>query len=139
LIVLDTNVISELLRAEPIAAVSAWSRQARLQPLYTTAICEAELLLGVALMPAGRRRDILRDGLTAIFANQFAQRILSFDSAAAPHYASVIARRREIGRPIDQSDAQIAAICRLHGATIATRDVGGFEGLEIEIFNPWKK
>jgi predicted nucleic acid-binding protein len=136
-IVLDTNVISELLRPAPGAAVRRWAEAMRRQLLYTTAISEAELLLGIALMPAGRRRDDLAATLEAIFAGVFADRVLPFDGAAAPHFAAIVARRRQTGRPIDQSDAQIAAICRLHDATIATRDAGGFDGLEIEIVNPW--
>ncbi|MFN0192094.1 MAG: type II toxin-antitoxin system VapC family toxin [Aestuariivirga sp.] len=137
MIVLDTNVISELLRPAPDAAVARWAAAMRPRSFYTTAISEAELLLGVALMPTGRRRDNLAATLAAIFAGVLEDRILGFDSASAPHYVAIVARRRDIGRPIAQSDAQIAAICRRHGAAIATRDAGGFDGLEIEIVNPW--
>jgi hypothetical protein len=136
-IVLDTNVISELLRPLPDEAVARWAATMQPRSLYTTAIGEAELLLGAALMPSGRRRDNLATTLAAIFANVLQDRVLPFDSAVAPHYAAILARRREIGRPINQSDAEIAAICRLHGAALATRDAGGFEGLEIGIVNPW--
>jgi predicted nucleic acid-binding protein len=135
--VLDTDVIAELLRPAPDEAVRRWAAATMPQALYTTAVSEAELLLGVALMPMGRRRENLATTLAAIFAKVLRDRVLPFDSATAPHYAAIVARRREIGRPIEQSDAQIAAICRLHGAALATRDAGGFEGLEIEIVNPW--
>jgi predicted nucleic acid-binding protein len=136
-IILDTNVISEVLRPLPDGRAARWIEARLLEELYTTAVCQAEMLLGLALMPAGRRRDDLAQRMDAFFGRAFLNRILAFDSASAPQYATIVARRREIGRPIEQSDAQIAAICHLHGAALATRDAGGFEGLEIEIVNPW--
>jgi toxin FitB len=137
LIVLDTNVIAELLRPEPDPNVARWAQGADPATLHTTAICETELLAGVALMPAGRRRGELAQALAQIFALAFPNRVLPFDTFAAPHYASVIARRVEIGRPIAQADAQIAAICRLHSATLVTRDAAGFADLELDVFDPW--
>jgi predicted nucleic acid-binding protein len=136
-IILDTNVISEVVRPAPDERAARWVKARRLEELHTTAVCQAEMLLGLALMPAGRRRDDLAQRMEAFFGRAFLNRVLPFDSAAAPRYAAIVARRREIGRPIEQSDAEIAAICRLHGATLATRDAGGFEGLEIGIVNPW--
>lgn len=108
-----------------------------MEELHTTAVCQAEMLLGLALIPAGRRRDDLAQRMDAFFARAFLNRVLPFDGAAAPYFAAIVARRRQTGRPIDQADAQIAAICRHHRAAIATRDAGGFDGLEIETVDPW--
>lgn len=137
MIIVDSNVISELVRPKPHPNVERWARTTHPRQLHTTAICEAELLAGVALMPPGRRRTELEAAIGEIFNRAFADRILPFSSAAAAHYASVIARRSQLGRPVKQADAQIAAICLLHQAAIAARDAGGFENLGIEIFNPW--
>ena len=137
MIVVDSNVISELVRLEPDKNVLRWSHAANLTTLFTTAVCEAEILAGVALMPSGKRREALHEAMQAIFSRSFATRILPFDSHAAHHYAAVVARRTALGRPIKDADAQIAAICLCHGATIATRDTGGFAHLELNIFNPW--
>lgn len=137
MIVLDTNVISELLRAKPDSRVALWAHTADSSTLHTTAITEAELLAGIALMPSGRRRDDLTAALARIFAEAFPARVLPFTSAAAPHYAAIVARRTVLGRPISQANAQIAALCRLHNAVIATRDAMGFEELEIDVISPW--
>jgi len=137
MIVLDTNVVSELMRPAPAAAVVAWiGRQSR-QQFCTTSLTEAELRYGVALLPHGRRRDAVARGVDALFRADFRDRVLPFDSAAAGRYAEIAQTRREVGRPISQFDAQIAAVARTHGATLATRNVADFEGCGVDVVDPW--
>lgn len=137
MIVLDTNVLSELLRAAPADVVTRWSRAQPTAGLFTTAICQAEILYGVALLPPGRRRDALGQAVATIFDREFAGRILPFDSAAARIYAGILAGRRQRGHPIGQSDAQIAAIAAARGARLATRNVADFAGCGVAIIDPW--
>src|SRR6266545_3053231 len=126
MIVLDTNVLSELLRAAPADSVKLWIKAQPPSNLCTTAICEAEMLYGVALMPAGRRRNTLKQAVEAIFAEDFAGRVLPFDSVAATSFAQIADERRRSGRPISDFDAQIAAIAASHGAAVATRNIDDF-------------
>lgn len=137
MIILDTNVISELMRAEPAPAVLAWIQSQPGLGLFTTTLAQAEILYGLALLPEGKRRDALQAAARAMFAADFADRILSFDTSAAPVYAQIAAARRLAGRPIAQIDAQIAAITRARGARLATRNVMDFEACGIELINPW--
>jgi predicted nucleic acid-binding protein len=136
-LVLDTNVISELLRPNPELAVQRWLADQHGAVVHLTAVTEAELRRGVAIMPAGRRRDRIADAVDAILNIDFRDRILPFDSAAAVAYAVISAQRQAIGLPISQFDAQIAAIARTHGAAVATRNVRDFESCGIEIIDPW--
>jgi hypothetical protein len=136
MIVLDTNVLSETLRPAPAAAVRRWMAAQPAATLFTAAICEAELRYGLALMPAGRRRTSLARALAAIF-EEFATRILAFDSHAAQAYADIAATRRRIGRPISQFDAQIAAIAAANGFRVATRNVDDFAECGIPVVSPW--
>ena len=135
MIILDTNVISEITRQAPADAVKAWFD--RQEDLYTSAITQAELFYGLERMPKGRRRDELFESLGEIFNEVFAGRILSFDSEAAVSYADVVVGRERRGRPIRQSDAQIAAIARSRGAAVATRNVADFEHCGIKVIDPW--
>jgi len=137
MIVLDTNVVSEALRLNPADAVKRWMRAQASTSLFTTTICEAEILYGLALMPAGRRRAALEESVEAIFRVDFADRILPFDSTAARAFADISATRRRLGRPIGAFDAQIAAIARTHGAAVATRNVRDFDDCGIAIVSPW--
>jgi toxin FitB len=136
-IVLDTNVLSELLRATPDAAVLAWVAAQPAESLYVSAVTQAEMLLGARLLPAGRRRQTLQTALQAMFEEDFSRRILAFDSAAVPAYVEVVIGRRQAGRPISQFDAQIAAIAIHHGSRLATRNVTDFEGCDLSLVNPW--
>lgn len=138
MIVLDTNVLSETLRPTPSAGVMAWLRSEPAAALFTTTITEAELLYGVALLPPGRRRQLLTAVVEQIFAEDLAGRILPFDSAAARDYADIAAARRRSGRPISEADAQIAAITRSRGAALATRNVRDFAGCELRVIDPWR-
>lgn len=137
MIVLDTNVLSEMMRPEPAEAVRLWLARQPVAQVFTTAVTEAELLYGVALLPDGRRRDMLRDAVIALFAEDLAGRVLPFDSAAAAQYAALATGRRRSGRPIALADAQIAAIARSRGAAVATRNVADFEGCGIGTVDPW--
>lgn len=138
MIILDTNVISELLRPAPAPQVEAWLAAQDGAAVYLTTVSEAELRHGVALLPAGRRRDALNTTIEAILEEDFRDRILPFDRAAARAYATIAAERRTAGRPISQFDCQIAAIARSHQAAVATRNTGDFDGYDIVVLNPWR-
>ena len=137
MIIIDTNVVSELMRASPDPALLAWFAGHAADTLYLTAVSEAELRTGAAILPAGQRRDRLVGAIDAMIDQDFAGRILPFDSPAARCYAEIAAARRAAGKPIMDADCQIAAIARACGAAIATRNVKDFEGCGIDIINPW--
>jgi predicted nucleic acid-binding protein len=136
-IVLDTNVISEALAPVPSEAVLRWMARLPPEAAFITTITQAEILYGIELMPTGKRRTSLAASVQRIFADEFADRILPFDEAAAQVFARVAAARRAAGRPISQPDAQIAAIARSRNASLATRDISDFELCGIELVNPW--
>ena len=137
MIVVDTNVISELMRPEPNPKVLAWiAAQPRAQ-LYATHINQIEILYGIAVLPEGRRRDALMGAAEGMFAEDFAGRLLPFGAAAAARYAEIMLSRRRIGKPIEGFDALIAAIALAAGATVATRDGGGFSDCGLAIVDPW--
>lgn len=135
--VLDTNVISEILRPEPNEVVVAWIESQPRHQLFTTAVTQAEILYGIALLPKGIRRAKLLGAAQLIFDEDFDSRILPFGADAAIHYAEIGAARRMSGRPISQFDAVIASIARLHGATMATRNAADFQDCGIDVVNPW--
>ena len=135
--VIDTNVASDLMRREPAPAVAAWIAERDAEELYLTAVSEAELLRGVAIMPAGRRRNALNAAMTRWLDLGFGERILPFDSAAARAYAEIAASRRSAGRPIGEADCQIAAISRSRGAALITRNVRDFEDTSVVVVDPW--
>jgi predicted nucleic acid-binding protein len=137
MIVLDTNVISDLMRAEPHPAVLAWVSVQPRELLYTTHISQAEILYGIAALPEGRRRTALAAAAEAMFAEDFAGRILAFEATAAARYADIVLARRQAGNPIDGFDALIAATALAAGASIATRDTGGFVGCGLTVIDPW--
>ena len=137
MIVLDTNVVSELMRTTPQPEVLAWLDDQPTSTLFVTTITEAEILTGIAILPDGRRRRGLTAAVERAFGILFAGRMLSFDSAAAHAYASIAAARRAVGNPISQADCEIAAIARSQGASVATRDVKGFRDCGIEVASPW--
>ena len=137
MIVLDTNVISELMRPTPDARVMAWMAQQPMAGLFTTTVTQAEIFYGLALLPQGRRRDDLVVAAQQMFDVDLAGRVLSFDIDAAMIYAEIAAGRRRIGNPISQIDAQIAAVARSRGAQLATRNVPDFVDCGIVVVNPW--
>ena len=135
---LDTNVLSELLRAVPDPAVEAWVAAQPAQSLCISSVTQAEMMLGARLLPAGRRRQALERALAAMFEEDFGERILPFDSAAVPAYVDIVALRRAAGRPISQFDAQIAAVARHHRTALATRNTVDFEGCGLSLIDPWQ-
>ena len=139
MIILDTNVVSELFRASPAPAVETWLADQVGADMYLTAISEAELRHGVSIMVGCQRQRLLALAVDGVLREDFRRRILPFDSAAALEYASIGAERRAAGRPMSQFDCQIAAIARSLGASIATRNVSDFEGCGVEIIDPWHR
>lgn len=137
MILLDTNVISELLRKRPGAAVMEWLDKHDREELWTASVVLAELLSGIALMPTGRRKRELREEVEAMISVDFQEQIIDFDLAAAREYGEILAARSKIGRPIREFDAQIAAVARVHHATVATRDANGFIGCGLTVIDPW--
>jgi predicted nucleic acid-binding protein len=137
MIVLDTNVVSELMRPAPAARVLGWIDSQSASQLFITAITQAEILTGVMQLPRGKRREAIAAAAGEMFERDFAGRILAFDSSAAEAHAAIASARRRAGRPIAAFDAQIAAIARTHDAALATRNVGDFAGCGLEIIDPW--
>ena len=137
MIILDTNVVSEPLQPRPSSAVMGWFAAQRASQLFTTTATEAELRYGLALMPAGHRRDQLETALMRFLATELDERVLPFDRAAAREFGAVTAARRKAGLQIKVFDSQIAAIARVHGAAVATRDVDHFAHSGVTIINPW--
>ena len=137
MILLDTNIISELLRPSPEPKVEAWLAAQDSAEVFLSAVSEAELRYGVAILPEGTRRDALSAAVDGILREDFQARILAFDSHAAEAYVDIAASRRREGWPISQFDCQIAAIGRLHGAIVATRNTKDFEACGIEVIDPW--
>lgn len=138
MIVLDTNVISELMRVAPTPPVVAWMARHHPQTLFTTSVTVAEVLYGIELLPKGKRRDGLLHEADVTFSGTFISRILAFDERAARMFGSIVASRRLRGRPIEIADGQIAAIARVNDATLATRDLADFDGCGVRLVNPWE-
>ncbi len=134
---LDTNVVSELIRTSPKPAVATWAAGHPVEDLFFSAVSEAELRYGVAILPVGRRRDTLFFEIEAMLRDAFEGRVLPFDSDAARAYGHIAARRRSSGRPVSPPDCQIAAIAASRRMTVATRSVRDFEGMGIEVVDPW--
>jgi predicted nucleic acid-binding protein len=137
LIVLDTNVLSEVMRANANPIVVNWLDGQNRSSTFVTSITLAETLFGLELLPHGRRREALALTIDRMFREQFPGRVLPFDQEAAKEYSSLAGERKRAGRPISQSDAMIAAIARNRGLAIATRDEKGFAGCGVRIVNPW--
>ena len=135
---IDTNVLSELLRATPDPAVAAWVAAQPGKSLFVTSVTEAEMRLGARLLPAGKRRQALEIAIAEMFAEDFAGHIRPFDTEVVPGYVEIVSKRRAAGRPISQFDAQIAGIALRHGDKLATRNVNDFEGCGLTVVDPWK-
>ena len=136
MIILDTNVVSELMRPEPAPQVAAWVRERDRPELRTTSITLAEIRYGIARLPDGRRKQALLAAASDIF-RTFEGQVLPFDAAAAEHYAAIASNRERSGKPISGFDALIAAVCRSRGAALATRNLPDFDGTGIETIDPW--
>lgn len=137
MIVLDTNVISELIRIRPEPKILAWADGLDLDAVVITAMNEAEILHGLSRLPDGRRKQELQQGWDGLMAEMFTGRVLPFTSEAAHWYAELLRRRERMGRPMATADAVIAAIALAHGAALATRDVADFSDIGLELINPW--
>ena len=137
MIILDTNVVSELMRPAPWPAIATKLSKYSADELYSSSITLAEILSGIELLPAGKRKGELLAGAERLFRSVLGGRILAFDDLAAHAFSQIAAERRMRGRPMAEFDAQIAAIAHVHGATLATRNTGDFEGCGIRLVNPW--
>lgn len=137
MIVLDTNVLSEVMRAAPAEPVLAWFTRQPAAALYTTAVTQAEILHGIHRLPAGKKRTALANAAETMFAEDLRDRVLSFDPAAARAYAVIVTARERAGLPITSFDAQIAAIARVARAAVATRNVQDFDRCGVAVVNPW--
>lgn len=137
MVVIDTNVVSELMRAVPSPPVLAWMDGLPRRELFVTAVTEAEIRTGIAILPQGARRRGLADAAEQALGGLFEGRILPFDSDAAHAYADIAAACRGVGRPISQPDCQIAAIARSRGMAVATRNVRDYSDTGVEVIDPW--
>ena len=138
MIVLDTNILSETIRAVPQARPMKWLAEQPRASVFTTAITRGELLYGARLLPESQRKALLLEAIRAIFASDLAGRVLPFDNDAADAYAEIAASRKAAGRPISQFDAMIAAIVKSRGASLATRNVKDFIDCGIKVIDPWR-
>lgn len=138
MIIIDTNVLSETMRPAPVRQVLEWLAAQPVNEIFTTAVTQAEILSGIAYMPAGKRKHELQDRAEAMFREDFDGGILAFDTRCAPLYAEIVAAGRAVGHRISEFDAQIAAIARLHSATLATRNIRDFAECGIRVVNPWE-
>jgi len=138
MVLIDTNVLSELMRAKPTPEVLVWIDAQPTSHLFISSITVAEILYGIARMADGKRKQGLLDLATLMFDEDFAGRILSFDADAAVHYAGLAAESEAKGKVVDMADGQIAAIAALHDARVATRNVRHFDYLGVPVINPWE-
>lgn len=137
MIIFDTNVISELAKPQPNSNVRSWFDRQDPDQFWTTAICEAEIYVGIALQPSGKRRLEIESAMRGILGRLFPNRILPFDSIAAEHFAQTVVQRRAAKLETGQADGQIAAIAMARGALVATRNVKHFEHTGAKYLNPW--
>jgi predicted nucleic acid-binding protein len=137
MIIVDTDVVSELMKPSPSALVVEWVRARTGSELFTTAITLAEIFYAIARLPGGRRKELLSSTASEVFA-AFEDQVLEFDSSAATHYVEVVGGRDQIGLPIDGFDAQIASICRANGAALATRNLKDFRHTDVNLIDPWQ-
>jgi len=138
MVILDTNVISEIMKASPSPRVMEWWSRQQSAELFTTTVTVAEILYGIEILPKGKRRDSLRAEAEVAFMQDFAGRILPFDDEGAREFPAIAASRRAQGRPIAALDTQIAAIALSRRATVATRNTADFEGYGVPLVNPWQ-
>ncbi len=138
MIVIDTNVISEVMRMQPSSAVLHWLNKQTTHQLYTTSVTIAEILYGLRIMPEGKRRRKLEFNFETFITNAFGPRILDFDEAAGRKYADLMAYRKTMGLPMSLSDGQIASIAYAHNYSVATRNIDDFESCGLELINPFE-
>lgn len=138
MIILDTNVLSALMRQVPEAPVVAWLDRQPAESIWITSITLFEARLGLVLLPKGRRRQALESAFARLLEEDLENRVLDFDSAAATEAASLAAQRQKTGRPVDMRDTQIAGIALARHATLATRNVRHFANLNVPVVDPWE-
>lgn len=138
MIILDTNVVSEPMKPDGHRGVQAWLDEQIAETLYLTSISLSELLLGVEVLPDGKRKVGRAAALGELLTTLFGARVLPFDQHAATMYAGLVSRARAAGRAISMADGQIAAIAAVHGFTVATRDTGSFIAAGVPVVNPWE-
>lgn len=138
MIILDTNVVSELTRPLPEPRVLAWLEVLARDQVFTTAVSRGEMLYGIRILPAGRRREQLLEQVEAIFSIDMVGQVLPYDEAAADACARIMAQRRTLGRPVQLADAMIAGIAHSRGATLATRNLRDFAGCGLTLIDPWQ-
>jgi len=136
-ILLDTNVISEVMRPQPAPVVTDWLNAMDAGRLHVSAVTIGEIEFGLDNLPAGRRREALRSRFDTFLARAFVDRILDYDDRAARHYGWIMGEQRRSGRPVSAPDGQIAAIATVHGMTIATRNIRDFSACGLALINPW--
>lgn len=137
MILLDTNIVSEVMRTEPALNVIDWLNEQTSSALYVSSVTIGEIAYGLRILPSGKRRSKLRDRFERFISEGFAQRVLAYDEVAARTYGDIMGARREEGRPMSMSDGQIAAIAQSNHLAVATRNTADFEGCGIELFNPF--
>ena len=137
MIVLDTHVVSEIMRPAPDSNVLSWLNMQVAEELWLNSVVVSELLFGITRLPTGARKQQLADTFSAMLSEDFAGRILAFDLEAAVIYAELAAGGEAKGRPLAMAEGQIAAICLAQGAKLATRNLKHFEGLGLVLVNPW--
>jgi predicted nucleic acid-binding protein len=138
MILVDTNVVSEIMRVAPSANVLNWLNSQKSSDLYCSAVTIGEIEYGLRILPDGKRRQQLKERFERFVALAFAQRVLTFDEPAARLYGEVMGHRKELGRPMSVPDGQIAAIARSKGFTVATRNTSDFESCGVELANPFE-
>lgn len=138
MIVVDTNVISEVMRPQPSRAVLNWLNEQDSNQLFITTVTLAEISYGLRILPKGQRRWQLQNHFEQFIAQAFEQRVLDFTVSAARSYAEIMGHRKEIGRPMSLPDGQIASIAHAHGFAVATRNIKDFEDCGLELFNPFE-
>lgn len=136
--ILDTNILSAIMGSQPVPEVAAWIAGQPEELLFTATVCQAEILSGIAILPASRRRSGLEAAARTMFLEDFDGRILPFDTKAAEIYADIFAARRAAGLSTPPTDLMIAAVARAKAAGVVTRDIGGFEGCGLTVINPWE-
>ena len=137
MILIDTNVISAIMAPMPPSAVLAWLDQQHSDSLYLSSVTVAEIASGIMILPGGKRRETLKSRFEDFVIRGFAQRVLVFDIEAAIEYGKVMARRRDLGRPLSVPGGQIAAIARHHGIMVATRNLRDFEDCGLDLVDPF--
>lgn len=137
MILIDTNIISEMMKPAPDPKVITWIDQQNIMRLFISTITIAELAYGINVLPEGNRRNYLEKAFNSVVREAFEYRIFTFDEVAAHQYGIIMSKRKTIGKPMSMADGQIAAIARVHNCTVATRNIDDFSNSEVDLINPF--